>query len=535
MQDPPDQAIELTPQSAPDLDFEDVTDLKNQKQELRETILHTAAGDLPNQFRPTSAVIYGPTGSGKRRLLRATAGELGDHGYDVLRITSLHESGFHPSEYVEELFDAASESQPLTILLDCMDEIFDDEIIRKVAQKIDTIREQGQEVIVLSVMESDQLHGPNRGYLRHVDVVVELERPGLARRENILQDRLERAGESVDSIDVSDYDLRRLARETDRFGVGDLERFVRRLVATVTSQANISPSVEESDIVEVIRQVDTERVEKLVDEETLTDVDVPNVTFDDVGGHAEAKRRLHEQVDQVLSNQDTAEAMGITFGNGILLHGPPGTGKTMLVRALANELNHTFIPVNSSILKGGRGSPAQLIPGLFYRAQRNSPSILFFDEFDLLGTRRGTVGNDDTAVNTLLTELDGVQQLDGVMVIAATNRPETLDPALLRPGRFDYHLEIGSPSQPVQADIFETHTEEMPLAEDVTPEWFAEMTDAVTGAEISAICERAVTIGMRDQEPDTMTLSRGDLQDAYADFERGRLFTDDIESSPAFQ
>jgi len=121
------------------------------------------------------------------------------------------------------------------------------------------------------------------------------------------------------------------------------------------------------------------------------------------------------------------------------------------------------------------------------------------------------------------------------MVIAATNRPETLDSALLQPGRFDYHLEIGPPSQSVQSEIFETHTEEMPLVVDVTPEWFAEMTDAVTGAEISAICERAVTIGMRDQEPGTMTLSREDLEDAYADFERGRLFTDDVESSPAFQ
>ncbi len=330
-QDPSDQTVDLTPQSAPDLDFGDLTDLETQKQELRETILQTAAGDLPNQFRPTSAVIYGPAGSGKRRLLRATAGELGDHGYDVLQITSLHESGFHPSEYVEQLFDEAKESQPLTILLDCMDEMFDAEIIRKVAQKIDTIRKQGHDVIVLSVMESDLLHGPNRGYLRHVDAVVELERPGLGRRENILQDRLDRSGEAVDSIDVADYDLRRLARETDRFGVGDLERLVRRLVATATTEAGIAPPVEEADIVEFIQQVDTEHVEKLVDEETLTDVDVPNVTFNDVGGHAEAKRRLHEQVDQVLSNQDTAEAMGITFGNGILLHGPPGTGKTMLV------------------------------------------------------------------------------------------------------------------------------------------------------------------------------------------------------------
>jgi transitional endoplasmic reticulum ATPase len=201
------------------------------------------------------------------------------------------------------------------------------------------------------------------------------------------------------------------------------------------------------------------------------------------------------------------------------------------VRALANELDYTFIPVNSSLLKR---EAAQRIPGLFYRAQRNAPAILFFDEFDLLGTERGSVG-EDTTVNTLLTELDGVEQLDGVMVIAATNRPETLDPALLRPGRFDYHLEIGRPEPEIQADIFETHTEEIPLADDVTPEWFVDMTETVTGAEIAAVCERAVTIALREAEPDAIAITREEFEHAYIDFRQGRLVDDDPTSSPTFQ
>jgi transitional endoplasmic reticulum ATPase len=409
--------------------------------------------------------------------------------------------------------------------------MFSDDLIRTVGQQLDTVREQGEDVVVLSSMADHQLHGHLHQYLPHMDVVVEVERPEITRREAIIRDRLETVGENVAGLTPEEYDLTRLARETDQFGIKDLQRLVRRLAATATTDAGTAPPLDESDVVSVIRQVNTERVEKLVDEETLTDVDVPEITFEDVGGHDEAKRRLLEQVEQALKNEDIGAEMGVEFGSGILLHGPPGTGKTMLVRALANELDYTFIPVNSSLLKR---EAHQKIPGLFYRAQRNAPAILFFDEFDLLGGERGNLG-EDTTVNTLLTELDGVEQLNQVMVIAATNRAESLDPALLRPGRFDYHLEIDRPEISVQADIFETHTRDIPLAEDVTPEWFAEMTETVTGAEIAAICERAVTIGMRDQDVDEMVLSRSQFENAYADFKRGRLFTEDLDSSPAFQ
>ncbi|MFC7043688.1 AAA family ATPase [Halonotius sp. GCM10025705] len=475
--------------------------------------------------------MFGPDGAGKRRFLRATAGELGKHGYEFIQITSLHEYRPPGPEMITSLFEECVSNQPVTILLDCLDGMFSDDVIRTLGQQLDTLREDGSDIVVLSSMADHQLHGHLQEYLPHMDVVVEIERPEISRREAIIRNRLETVGGDISGLTPEEYDIKRLARETDQFGTKDLQRLMRRLAATATTTAGTAPPLDESDIVSVIKQVNTERVEKLVDEETLTNVDVPEVTFDDVGGHEEAKRRLLEQVEQALTHEDIGAKMGVEFGSGILLHGPPGTGKTMLVRALANELDYTFIPVNSSLLKR---NAQQKIPGLFYRAQRNAPTILFFDEFDLLGGERGNLG-EDTTVNTLLTELDGVEQLNQVMVIAATNRPKSLDPALLRPGRFDYHLEIDRPKTSVQEDIFETHTRDIPLTEDVTPEWFAEMTETVTGAEIAAICERAVTIGMRDDDVDEMVLSRSQFEDAYTDFKRGRLFTEDLNSSPAFQ
>lgn len=535
MQDEFDPEKEFEPQSPPSIDFDDISRLDSEKEELRETILQTATTDLPNQFRPISATIFGPEGAGKRRFLRATAGELGAHGYDCLQVTSLHEYRAPGPEVIASLFEEAAKRQPVTILLDCLDDLFSDDVIRTLGRHLDVSREQGDNIVVLSSMADEQLYSHLRELLPHMDIVVEIERPEISRREDTLRSRLERAGKDIEGVVPQEYDVTRLARETEQFGTKDLERLVRRLAATATTDAGTTPPLDESDVVSIIQQVDTERVEKLVDEETLTDVDVPEVTFDDVGGHDDAKRRLREQVEQALTYDDASADLGVDFGSGILLHGPPGTGKTMLVRALANELDYTFIPVNSSLLKqGGRRDAAQMIPGLFYRAQRNAPAILFFDEFDLLGTERGTVG-EDTTVNTLLTELDGVEQLDRVMVIAATNRPKTLDPALLRPGRFDYHLEIGRPEPEVQGDIFETHTRDIPLGSDVTSEWFVEMTETVTGAEIAAVCERAVTIAMRDAKPDEIEVTREEVEQAYTDFRRGRLFDDDLTSSPAFQ
>lgn len=532
----------FSPQSAPTLDFDDVIGLDEQLTEIEQTILESATGDVPDSFRTLSLLFYGPKGGGKRRTLRAVAGELGSAGYDYQWVESLSRRRTQGAEFLDELFTEAIDHQPTGIVLDCFDQLLSEDVVRTVANRLDTVRQGGDDVVVLSAIDEQQLHHAALwSYIQSVDVVIEVELPDIDRRRGILRDRLSAVSESVDGVDVEAYDLARLARETDQFGVDDLEMVARRAAVTAGTDVGFQPPLDEDDIVAIIASVDRQRIEQIRDEATLTNVDVPAVTFDDVGGYEDVKRTLVEQVQQCLSCRDLGEDLGLDFSGGILLHGPPGTGKTMLIRALANELDYTFIPVHTPGLKAGRGGPTERIPVLFHRAERNAPAILFFDEFDTLATRRGLPKADETAVNTMLTELDGIEQRDGIVVIAATNLPQTLDPALLRPGRFDYHLEIGHPDAAVQAEIFARQTADLPLAADVTPEWFAGMTDEVTGADIAAICERAVTIAMREFDDVTavtasdIELSCSTMEVAYQEFESGRLHQDDLGPSPAFQ
>jgi len=538
MPEEPEPEVLVSPQSPPDLTLDDIIGLSDQVSEIEQTLIESAIGSAPTDYRMMSLMIYGPMGSGKRRLARAIAGELGGHGYAYEQIESLSSMHQQPSEMITSLFEEGADHQPIILLLDCFDDFFSSDAVRTFESRIKKARQNGDQVFVITVVDEEQMHGTISEYIQAVDVVLEVEQPDIDRRHGILSDRFDDVSDEVTGIKAEDYDINRLARETDRFGVNNLDAVVRRAVLTAQTEVGVEPPVTEDDIVEIISQVDRERIEKIRDEATLTDVNVPNITFDDVAGHERAKRILKEQLQQSATQSELTESVGGSFGGGILLHGPPGTGKTMLVRALANELDHTFIPVNGPALKAGRGGPAAQIPMLFYRAQRNAPAILFFDEFDSLGTHRGIPHTDGSAVNTLLTELDGVESLDGIMVIAATNRPKTLDPALLRPGRFDYHIEIGYPDTETQAEIFATHTDELPLAANVTPAWFGEMTDSVTGADIVAICERAVTIANREQdgvEATDLKFTQSTFEKAYTEFKRGRLYAENLDSSPAFQ
>lgn len=538
MSEEPKPETLVLPQSPPDLTLDNIIGLSDQVSEIKQTLVESAVGSAPTDYRMMSLMIYGPIGSGKRRLARAIAGELGEDGYAYEQIESLSSMHQQPSEMITSLFEEGADHQPIVLLLDCFDDFFSSDAVRSFESRIKKARQDGDDVFVVTVVDEEQMHGTISEYIQAVDVVLEIEKPDIDRRRGILSDRFDDVSDEVTGIGAEDYDIKRFARETDRFGVNNLDAVVRRAVLTAQTRVGVEPPITEDGIVEIISQVDKERIEKIRDEASLTDVNVPDITFDDVAGHEKAKRILKEQLQQSATQTELTESVGGSFGGGILLHGPPGTGKTMLVRALANELDHTFIPVNGPALKSGCGGPAAQIPMLFYRAQRNAPAILFFDEFDSLGTHRGTPHADESAVNTLLTELDGVESLDEIMVIAATNRPKTLDPALLRPGRFDYHIEIGYPDAKTQAEIFATHTDSLPLAADVTPAWFGEMTDGVTGADIVAVCERAVTIAIREQgkvEANDLEFTQSTFEKAYNEFKQGRLYSENVDSSPAFR
>jgi len=232
-------------------------------------------------------------------------------------------------------------------------------------------------------------------------------------------------------------------------------------------------------------------------------VEIPEVKWEDIGGLDQVKQELREAVEWPLKYPKIFEEMGIRPPKGILLFGPPGTGKTLLAKAAAHESGANFIAVRGpEVLSKWVGESERAIRKIFERARQVAPTIVFFDEIDSIAPARGfrhDTGVTDRIVNQLLTEMDGIVPLQNVVVIAATNRPDILDPALLRPGRFDRLIYVPPPDKEARKQIFQIHTRKVPLAEDVDLDKLAEMTEGYTGADIEAVVREAVMIKLREK------------------------------------
>jgi len=231
-------------------------------------------------------------------------------------------------------------------------------------------------------------------------------------------------------------------------------------------------------------------------------VEVPNVRWEDIGGLENAKQELREAIEWPLKYPEVFQATNIKPPKGILLFGPPGTGKTLLAKAVANESNANFISVKGpELLSKWVGESEKHVRDMFKKARQVAPAIIFFDEIDSLAPRRGGIGDShvtERVVSQLLTELDGLEELREVVVIAATNRPDLIDPALLRPGRIERHIYIPPPDKEARKEIFRIHLRGKPLAEDVKIEELAEKTEGYTGADIEAICREAGMLAIRE-------------------------------------
>ena len=230
-------------------------------------------------------------------------------------------------------------------------------------------------------------------------------------------------------------------------------------------------------------------------------VEIPNIKWDDIGGLEDVKQDLREAVEWPLKTPEVFTRMGVTPPKGILLYGPPGTGKTMLAKAVANESEANFILVKGpELLSKWVGESEKAVRKVFEKARQTSPSIIFFDEIDSLAPRRGASGDNrvtERVVNQLLTEIDGLEELHNVVVIGATNRPDILDTALLRPGRFDRIIMVGAPDEKTREKIFEIHTEGMPLSKHVDLKELAMKTEGYAGADIESLCREAAIIALR--------------------------------------
>ncbi len=266
-------------------------------------------------------------------------------------------------------------------------------------------------------------------------------------------------------------------------------------------------------------------------------VEVPDVRWDDVGGLEAIKSQLKEAVQWPLQYAELFEAFRLKPPKGLLLTGPPGCGKTLLAKALASETEVNFIPVKGpELLSMYVGESERGLREVFHKARQSAPCILFFDEIDALAASRTGSGREDSGVtgrvlSQLLTELDGIEELKGVFVLAATNRPELLDPALSRPGRFDIQMALPLPDEAARAKIFEVHLRDRPIDPEVTAAWLAQRTEGFSGADIEAICRRTVMAGLAARiqaspdKPDVggLRLGREDFRTVIAGFRQESL------------
>jgi len=231
-------------------------------------------------------------------------------------------------------------------------------------------------------------------------------------------------------------------------------------------------------------------------------IEIPKVKWEDVGGLDTVKKRLKEAVEWPLTNPEMFKKMGIRPPRGILLYGPPGTGKTLLAKAIANESNANFLSIKGpEVFSKWVGESEKALRNLFKKAKQSSPSIIFLDEIDALAPKRGMYEGTrvtDTVVNQLLTSMDGVESMDDVVVIGATNRPDIIDPSFLRPGRFDELILVGQPDKKAREEIYKIHMKGMPIGKDVDVSELADMSEGYAGADIEAICREAAMTALRE-------------------------------------
>ena len=500
-----------------DISYDDIGGLKEEVKKVREMIeiplkkpeIFEKLGVAP----PKGVLMHGPPGTGKTLLAKAVANESDAHFILINgpEIMSKYVGG--SEENLREFFEEAEENAPSIIFIDELDAIAPkreetqgETERRTVAQLLtlmDGLNSRGQVVVIGATNRPDSIDGALRRPGRF-DREIEIGVPDKDGRKEILE--IHTRGMPL----AEDVDLDNLAETTHGFVGADLEalskeaamRVVRRIIPDLNSDDEVPPEVFEKLIV---TKDDFKTALKEIQPSALREVlvQVPNVSWDDVGGLDDAKQELKEAVEWPLKYPDKFEKFGIKPPKGTLLYGIPGTGKTLLAKAVANESDANFIAIKGpELLSKWVGESEKGVREVFRKARQTAPTVIFFDEIDSIASNRGAEAGDSgvtkRVVNQLLTEMDGLEELDDVAIIAATNRPDILDPGLVRPGRFDRHIKVDTPDEESRMAIFKVHTKDMPLAEDVKLSRLAKNTEGYVGADIEAVCREAAMLTLRE-------------------------------------
>ena len=515
--------VELRPeyeeptQRRADVTYDDIGGMAGTIDQLREMV------ELPLRYPelfqrlgvdpPKGLLLYGPPGTGKTRLARAVANE-SDASFFLINGPEIMGSAYGESEgRLREIFEEAAKSAPSIVFIDEIDSI---------APKRGSVQGEAEKRVVaqlLTLMDGLEARANlvvSAATNRPEAIDEALRRPGRFDREIVVgvpdeRGRREILGIHTRGMPLGDkVDLAELARTTYGFVGADLAALtreaaieaVRRIMPKLNLEERTIPaevldelSVTREDFLEALKRVQPSAMREVM-------VEAPRVRWDDVGGLDAAQNRLKEGVELPLKDPDAFRRLGIRPAKGFLLYGPPGTGKTLLAKAVAREAEANFIATKSSdLLSKWYGESEQQITRLFQRARQVAPCVIFIDELDsLVPARGGGLGEPqvtERVVNTILAEMDGLEELQSVVVIGATNRPNLIDPALLRPGRFDELVYVGVPNQEGRRRILGIQTQKMPLADDVDLDSIARQTDRFTGADLEDVVRRAGLVALR--------------------------------------
>ncbi|MUV87128.1 CDC48 family AAA ATPase [Natronomonas sp. CBA1123] len=502
----------------PSVRYEDIGGLDDELEQVREMIeLPMRHPELFQQLGiepPKGVLLHGPPGTGKTLMAKAVANEIDAHFTNISGPEIMSKYYGESEEQLREVFEEASENAPAIVFIDELDSIapkrgetsgdVERRVVAQLLSLMDGLDERGDVIVIGATNRVDALDPALRRGGRF-DREIEIGVPDKEGRKEILQVHT-RGMPLVDGIDLDRY-----AENTHGFVGADIESLTKE--AAMNALRRIRPELDleadeiDAEILEAMQvtEGDFKGALKDVTPSAMREVfvEVPDTTWDSVGGLEDTKERLRETIQWPLEYPEVFEQMDMQAAKGVLLYGPPGTGKTLMAKAIANEAQSNFISIKGpELLNKYVGESEKGVREVFEKARSNAPTVVFFDEIDSIagerGARMGDSGVGERVVSQLLTELDGLEQLEDVVVIATTNRPDLIDSALLRPGRLDRHVHVPVPDTDARKAIFEVHTRNKPLADDVDLDELAAETDGYVGADIEALCREAAMAATRE-------------------------------------